>query len=52
MSHVSYVMYLTVVALTVVANGGNGSRKHFAIQLYLILLILLCTLSATGSLHA
>ena len=52
MSHVSYVMYLTLVALTVMANGGNGDKTHFAIQLYLTMLVMLCTLGVTGSLLA
>ena len=52
MSHISYVIYLTLVALTVMANGGNGDKTHFAVQLYLIVLVMLCTLGITGSLHA
>ena len=52
MSHVSFAMYLTLVALTVIANGGNGNRTHFVVQLYLIVLVMLCTLSITGSLPA
>ena len=52
MSHVSYVLYLTIVALAVVANRGNGDKTHFCVQLYLIMVVILCTLGATGSLPA
>jgi hypothetical protein len=51
-SYASYVIYVALVALAVVANGGNGSKTHFAVQLYLIMLVALCTLGITAPLPA
>ena len=49
-NHTSFILYLVTVALTVLANRGNGNRTHFAVQLYLTLVIMLCTLGASGTL--
>jgi hypothetical protein len=52
MNYTSFILYLVTVALTVLANRGNGNRTHFAVQLYLTMVIMLCTLGATGALPA
>lgn len=44
MSHESYVLYLTVVALAILANGGDGDAVHYAVQLFLVVVVLLCYL--------
>jgi hypothetical protein len=48
MNETGYTFYLITVALTVLANGGNGNRTHYAVQLYLMVLVLCCTLGALG----
>jgi len=49
-NYTSFILYLVTVALTVLANRGNGNRMHFAVQLYLTLVVMLCTLGASGTL--
>ena len=44
MSHESYTLYLSIVALAVLVNAGDGDVMHYAIQLYLIAVVLLCYL--------
>jgi hypothetical protein len=41
---------LALVALAVLVNRGNGNRTHQAVQLYLMALVLFCTLVAFGGL--
>jgi len=41
---------LALVALAVLVNRGNGNRAHQAVQLYLMALVLFCTLVAFGGL--
>ena len=52
MNHTSFILYLVTVALAVLTNRGNGSRTHFAVQLYLTMVVMLCTLGALGALAA
>ena len=48
MNQTLYAFYLTTTALTVLANRGNGDKTHFTVQLYLTVVVLLCTLGAFG----
>jgi len=52
MNYITFVLYLVTVALTVLTNRGSGDRMHFAVQLYLIALVMLCSLGAMGVLRA
>jgi hypothetical protein len=50
MNQTIYVLSVALVALAVLANRGNGNKTHQAVQLYLTVLMLFCTLVAFGSL--
>jgi hypothetical protein len=45
-----YILSLALVTLAVLVNRGNGNRTHQAVQLYLMALVLFCTLVAFGGL--
>ena len=48
MNQTLYTVYLAMTALTVLVNGGNGDKTHYAVQLYLTVVVLLCSLAAFG----
>ena len=48
MNQTLYAVYLATPALTVLVNGGNGDKTHYAVQLYLTVTVLFCALSVLG----
>ena len=50
MNQTLYIVSLALVALAVLINRGNRNRTHQAIQLYLTVLILFCSLVVFGQL--
>jgi hypothetical protein len=43
-----YKLALAIVALAVVANRGQGSKIHYGVQLYLMVLVLFVALAVLG----
>jgi len=52
MNQTLYVIYLAATALAVLTNGGSGDKTHYAVQLYMTVVVLLCAMGALGSLPA
>ena len=50
MNQTLYTISLALVALAVLVNRGNRNRTHHAVQLYLTVLVLFCSLVAFGQL--
>ena len=49
MNQTLYVVYLATTALAVLTNGGSGDKTHYAVQLYMMVVVLLCAMGALGS---
>jgi hypothetical protein len=45
MNTTAYKIALALTALAVLANRGNGDKRHFAVQLYLTMLVLVVALA-------